>query len=97
MTVVTEEQAPVSSRYCPEGYTAQINTLMNAPWPEGTTEQDCRASEHLIMAAVIDIAKKYQAGDWLAAEQLVADTLPNLPAEWSPLIAGCSSEKNGSM
>jgi hypothetical protein len=84
-TEVSEKPNLAASRYVPEGYTATINTMLNYPWPEGTTNADIRAAEHALMRIVIEVAEKAAAGELDDAWQLVAEKLPGLPEEWSPL------------
>lgn len=78
--------APASARYAPEGYTATINRLLNYPWPDGVTSEDIREAEHAIMRIVIEVAEQYRTGEVDAAQRLVAEKLPSLPGEWSPLL-----------
>lgn len=71
--------------YVPEGYTATLNSMTHWPWPDGTTQEQVRESEHTIMRAVIEVAEAYGRGDALEAQRLVALKLPDVPADWSPL------------
>lgn len=86
MTTTVNEPELASSRYVPEGFTAHINSTIHWPWPEGTTQPDVRAAEEEIMRTVIEVAELFTTDQRDAAAALVAEKLPTLPAEWSPLL-----------
>jgi hypothetical protein len=82
MTDVVTNPAPATSRYTPECYAAHLNSLLNYPWPEGSTP---RETEHALMRVLIEVADAYVAGEALTAARLVAQKLPELPVELSPM------------
>jgi len=89
MTAADTEARPAptlaTSQYAPEGYTASVNSMLNHPWPKDAGPTAVRESEHEIMRTVIAVADLYVSGAAEGAAELVAEKLPALPAEWSPL------------
>jgi hypothetical protein len=82
MTDVVTDPTAATSHYTPEGYAAHLNSLLNHPWPEGATP---RETEHELMRVLIEVADAYIAGEALTAARLVAQKLPGLPVELSPM------------
>lgn len=83
----TERQVPslATSCYSPEPFASHISRMINYPWPAGTTQADCNEDANQIMRVIIEVVDLYVAGDEPAAVALVAEKLPTLPVEWSPL------------
>lgn len=72
-------------RYCPEAYASHLIRITRWPWPEGTTPAQSRAAEHDLMRVLIEVADAYVGGDTLDVGRLVAQKLPDIPVELSPL------------
>lgn len=83
--MTTQAEPKRTSGYCPEGYAAHLNHLLNCPRLEGSTQADVRASEREVIGALIDVAVAYATVNPSRAEELVAELLPPMPAELSPL------------